>query len=99
MQKQFRLDIRPLPAGLAVLFLLGFLLTMWMAFFVPVYADEPAWKLIGARLFVDAGKLLYFFPFCDTGQWIDIPLTWYPARLIDTWIYQDASNPWLLRNT
>lgn len=98
MKKQLKLDIRPLPAGLGILFLTGFLLTMWMAFFVPVYGDEPAWKLIGARLFIDAGKLLYFFPQCDTGQWIDIPLTWYPARLIDTLIYQDASNPWLLRN-
>ncbi|NDP48805.1 MAG: hypothetical protein GZ085_10545 [Sulfuriferula multivorans] len=96
--KAFKPEVRPFRVALALLFLASFLLTMWMAFFVPLYGDEPAWKLIGARLFIDTGKLLYFFPQCDAGQWIDIPLTWYPARLIDTWIYQDASNPWLLRN-
>ena len=96
--KAFKPEVRPFRVALTFLFLASFLLTMWMAFFVPLYGDEPAWKLIGARLFIDTGKLLYFFPQCSAGQWIDIPLTWYPARLLDTWIYQDASNPWLLRN-
>lgn len=94
---KLQLDRRVWSGVLAAVFMAGFLSTMWMVFFVPVYGDEPAWKLIGARLFVDAGKLLYLYPQCDTGQWIDIPVTWYPARVIDTLIYQDASNPWFLR--
>ncbi|MBS1227013.1 MAG: hypothetical protein H6R17_290 [Proteobacteria bacterium] len=97
MRRQFIPD-RPMAIVLALLFLIGFLVTMWMGLFVPLYGDEPSWKLIGSRMFADDGKLLYFFPQCATGQWIDIPLTWYPARLIDTLIYEDASNPWLLRN-
>ena len=87
-----------LVAGVALLFSICFLMTVWMSFSVPIYPDELAWKLIGSRLFVDGGKLLYFFPQCNTGQWLDIPITWYPARLIDTLIYQNASKSWLLRD-
>jgi hypothetical protein len=82
---------------LPVLFIAAFALTMWMALYVPIYVDEPAWKLIGARLFVDSGKLIYFFPVCSTGFWLDVPVSWLPTRLIDSVLYQDPTNPFKLR--
>lgn len=82
---------------LALAFVLSFLVTLWMVFYSPVYADELFWKLMIARLETDHGKLVYLFAQCSEGQWIDAPLTWYPAMSINSWLYEDASHPWHLR--
>ena len=70
---------------------------MWLAYYVPVYGDEPQWKLTVSRLFLDGGKLIYLFPACVDNFLLDSPVTWYPARWIDAWLYADASNPFKLR--
>ena len=88
---------RTLYAVLALAFVGSFLLTLWMVFYFPVYTDEIFWKLMIARLETDHGKLVYLFAQCSEGQWIDAPLTWYPAMLIHSWLYEDASHPWRLR--
>lgn len=82
---------------LSIGFIFSFLLTLWMIFYSPVYADEIFWKLMIARLESDQGKLVYLFAQCQEGQWIDAPLTWYPAMFISSWLYEDASHPWILR--
>ena len=84
---------RILPA----LFLACFCYSMWIAFYVPVYGDEPQWKLTVSRLFLDGGKLIYLFPACVDNFLLDPPLTWYPARWMDAWLYADVSNPFKLR--
>lgn len=88
---------RALYALLTLAFVLSFLSTLWMVFYFPVYGDELFWKLMIARLETDHGKLVYLFAQCSEGQWIDAPLTWYPAMLIHSWFYEDASHPWRLR--
>lgn len=82
---------------LAVFFLACFSYNMWLAYYVPVYGDEPQWKLTVSRLFLDGGKLIYLFPACADNFLLDPPITWYPARWIDAWLYADASNPFKLR--
>ena len=82
---------------LSLAFLITFLVTLWIAFYSPVNADEIFWKLMIARLESDHGKLVYLFAQCREGQWIDAPLTWYPAMAINSWLYEDASHPWDLR--
>lgn len=93
--------VRSLPHTLYLLlslaFLITFLITLWMTFYSPVNADEIFWKLMIARLEGDEGKLVYLFAQCREGQWIDAPLTWYPAMWINAWFYEDASQPWDLR--
>ena len=88
---------RTLYALLALASVLSFLSTLWMVFYFPVYGDELFWKLMIARLETDHGKLVYLFAQCSEGQWIDAPLTWYPAMAIHSWLYEDASHPWRLR--
>jgi hypothetical protein len=82
---------------LALLFLACFCYSMWISYYVPVYGDEPQWKLTISRLFLDSGKLIYLFPACVNNFLLDPPITWYPARWIDAWLYADASNPFKLR--
>lgn len=88
---------RTFYALLSVAFLISFLVTLWMVFYFPVNPDEIFWKLMIARLESDHGKLVYLFAQCRQGQWIDAPLTWYPAMAINSWLYEDASHPWELR--
>ena len=98
---RFSPAVRSLPQALYLLlslaFLITFLITLWMTFYSPVNADEIFWKLMIARLEGDDGKLIYLFAQCREGQWIDAPLTWYPAMWINAWFYEDASQPWALR--
>lgn len=82
---------------LSLFFLACFSYSMWIAYYVPVYGDEPQWKLTVSRLFLDGGKLIYLFPACVDNFLLDPPITWYPARWIDAWLYADASNPFKLR--
>jgi hypothetical protein len=84
-------------AFIALLFTASFITSLWMAFYVPIYEDETAWKLLSSRLFIDQGKLVYLFAQCNQGYWLDMPLTWYPMHWLDSVIYGDASNPAFLR--
>jgi hypothetical protein len=98
MAKCFNLLNRKILFSFLPLFFLAcFSYSMWIAYYVPVYGDEPQWKLTVSRLFLDSGKLIYLFPACVGNFLLDPPITWYPARWIDAWLYADASNPFKLR--
>lgn len=71
--------------------------TLWGAYSVPVYVDEPQWKLTASRLFLDGGGLIYLFPGCRDGWILPVPWSWYPGRILDSWVYQDSTNPIKLR--
>jgi hypothetical protein len=91
------LNRKTLFVFLSLFFLACFSYSMWIAYYVPVYGDEPQWKITVSRLFLDGGKLIYLFPACVDNFLLDPPITWYPARWIDAWLYADASNPFKLR--
>lgn len=82
---------------ITLLFLVTSVVTLWMAFYVPIYEDEIAWKAFSNRLFVDQGKLVYIFAQCNKGYWLDMPITWYPMQWIDSMVYGNASKPELMR--
>ena len=84
-------------ALLGLIFMGCFLYTQWGVFYLPLYGDEPQWKMIVARLFLDGGKLLYLFPGCTQGFLLGVPMTWYPGRILDALMYADASDPFYLR--
>ena len=48
-------------------------------------------------MMIDSGKLLYFFLPCSRGFLLDVPISWYPARLMDAALYADMTNPQILR--
>lgn len=91
------LNRKTLFVFLAIFFLACFGYSMWLSYYVPVYGDEPQWKLTVSRLFLDGGKLIYLFPACVDNFLLDPPISWYPARWLDAWLYADASNPFKLR--
>jgi len=98
MVKNFHLlNRKTLFVFLSLFFLACFSYSMWIAYYVPVYGDEPQWKMTVSRLFLDGGKLIYLFPACVDNFLLDPPISWYPARWIDAWLYADASNPFKLR--
>ena len=83
---------------LAAIFLVSFMVTLWSALLLPVYMDEIQWKMTVSRYFLDGGKLIYLFPACEKGWLLATPISWYPGRILDGWIYGDASSPEKLRN-
>lgn len=97
MKYSVLLTRRSLFIALALLFSVAFAVTMWMAFYTPIYEDEMAWKIFSNRLFVDQGKLIYLFAQCNRGYLLDMPLTWFPMQWLDSVIYGNASNPALMR--
>lgn len=84
-----------LVTGTVLLALVAY--TLWMAFYLPVYGDETYWKLLVSRLVSDDGYLVYIFAQCTKGQWIEAPWTWLPAMALSSFLYEDASHPWMLR--
>lgn len=66
--------------------------TLWGAYSVPIYVDEPQWKLTASRLFLDGGKLIYLFPGCGDGWILPVPWSWYPGRILDSFLYQDSTS-------
>lgn len=87
----FRSPSKTIYLLLSLAFLMTFLVSIWMAFYTPIYPDELFWKIIASRLQADDGKLVYLFAQCHQGQWIDAPWTWYPAMWINSWLFEDAS--------
>lgn len=77
--------------------LLGWLLLLPLLIAFPIYMDEIEWKLVSARMLIDGGKLVYLFPVCARGFLLDVPLSWYPAKLFDAALYADLSHPQILR--
>jgi|GEM_PF-1113211 len=91
------LSKQSLFAVITLLFTASFATTMWMAFYLPIYGDEIAWKIFSNRLFVDQSKLVYIFAQCNRGYWLDMPITWYPMQWFDSIVYGNASNPTVMR--
>lgn len=71
------------------------LIPLQLAF--PIYSDELEWKSINSRMIIDSGKLVYLFLPCSRGFLLDVPISWYPARLMDAALYADMTNPQILR--
>lgn len=88
---------RLLIYGLAALPLAGWFAISPFLIYFPIYSDELQWKLINARMLIDGGKLVYLFPVCSKGFLLDPPISWYPTRLLDAFLYADLSNPQRLR--
>lgn len=82
---------------MAVPIVICYCFTLWGAYSVPIYVDEPQWKLTASRLFLDGGGLIYLFPGCSDGWILPVPWPWYPGRILDSLIYQDLTNPIKLR--
>lgn len=77
--------------------LLGWLALIPLQLALPIYSDELEWNLINSRMMIDSGKLLYLFLPCSRGFLLDVPISWYPTRLIDAALYADMTNPQTLR--
>jgi hypothetical protein len=43
--------------------------------------------------------LIYLYPGCSDGFLVRIPITWYPARIIDYLLYHDMTIPVRMRYT
>lgn len=54
---------------------------------VPVYTDEVATKLLQARFFDEGGVLVSLLPQCKSSFVSEMPLTWYPAGVVNATIY------------
>jgi len=83
---------------LAIVFLFLFIISFQISIFYPIYGDELEWKLISSRFFIDQNKLIYLFPWCENSLLLDIPLSWYPGRILDSLIYQGSHSSSQLRN-
>jgi len=77
--------------------LIGWLALIPLQLAFPIYSDELEWNLINSRMMIDSGKLLYLFLPCARGFLLDVPISWYPARLMDVALYADMTNPQILR--
>jgi hypothetical protein len=85
-----------LPA-LAALSLLGYLAVLVISKNLPIYPDEPDWKMTQTRLLIDNFKLIYLFPFCTESYIQNVPWTWIPTRVIESFIFQDLTHIQKLR--
>jgi len=72
------------------------LATLCLGFFVPIYVDEIASKLMRGMLFSDAGKYSTQFPQCNSEYLLSIPWSLYPGALVFAALYS-VSSPLLLR--
>jgi hypothetical protein len=77
--------------------LLGWIALAPLLVISPIYGDEFEWKRTTARLFLDGGKLQYFFPECSKGRLLESPISWYPLQLVHAAMYADMTNPQILR--
>jgi hypothetical protein len=80
---------------ISILFV-GFIYSFFLSLFIPIYGDEFDWRLISSRLFVDH-QLVWVFPSCLKGFWLEAPITWYPYLFFEGLIYQGAHDLRLLR--
>src|SRR5215467_4952528 len=89
------LSVRPIHV-IAALPLIGMaVLTPWLLA-LPIYVDELESKAINSRYLLDGGKLIYLLPSCN-GFLEPMPISWYPARLLDVAIFADMTDPQRLR--
>lgn len=81
---------------LITVFFVSFISSIFLSLFIPIYGDEFDWRLISSRILVDH-QLVWVFPSCLKGFWLDAPITWYPYLFFEGLIYQGAHNLRLLR--
>lgn len=60
---------------------------IWLAAYLPVYADEVGYRIISARYSQDGGVSIYLFPHCSAGFRTPVPLWMVPFRLAEELIY------------
>ena len=74
---------RPVP-----FLLLAMAVATFMAgILVPVYTDEMALQMARSRLFAEGGELIKLLPQCDYSLLAQVPLTWYPAAIVNAILY------------
>ncbi len=71
--------------------------TICCAFFLPIYIDEILWKYHFARSYIEGQKILNFLPVCQSSRFLDIPLTTWPWRTLETWFYTNWLGPHTIR--
>lgn len=64
---------------------------VYLGFYLPIYGDEMHWKWKSARWFVDHRIAIDVFPQC-VSSFPEFPIWWFPARLLDSILYQDLSS-------
>src|ERR1700730_9725265 len=74
-----------------------FTFIMGLAFMVPIYTDEIAWKMIEARYFLDGNALIYLFPQCKSAFFIQPPGWSLPIYWIQALLYSDLTHLFKLR--
>ena len=67
-------------------------LIIYLGYFVPVYFDEVAYRLIHARFWLDGGYSVSVFPHCQKEVATKIPLVFIPYAILESWLYSSFSS-------
>ena len=68
--------------------ILGLLaLVLCFGLLVPIYSDEVAIHMAKARFILEGGQLITLLPQCETSVTTQVPLTWYPAAILYSFVY------------
>lgn len=68
--------------------ILGLLaLVLCFGLLVPIYSDEVAIHMVKARFLLEGGQIITLLPQCETSVTTQVPLTWYPAALLYSFVY------------
>jgi hypothetical protein len=84
------------PAITAILYLL-FGITLVIAFFIPIYADEVAVKIPSPNLLRNGLEQFMLFPQCGDSYIAQIPWAWYPGSLLEWLLNGTISDPMSIR--
>lgn len=68
-----------------------------LACILPIHSDEIIWRLLYSRYFLDGEKLATLTPLCQNEYLIDIPMSWFPLRSIESFFYAQFHSPLSLR--
>jgi hypothetical protein len=89
--------LRRVISAVPVLSCAGFAALLPILLVLPIYPDEPQWRLINARYFLDGGRMLYLFPVCHNGFLNTAPITSYPYWILNSLLYANMSDVYRLR--
>jgi hypothetical protein len=83
-----------IAAGLVLLLSVG---TLLVAFFIPVYADDPMFAVIASRAGYDGWMGIHIRPQCETSFLAPIPLSLLPGSVLAWGIYALAEDWFAMR--
>jgi hypothetical protein len=84
------------------IFVVGTLWTLWIlalavSYWLPIYTDEVVWKYHFARTAIEQNKILNFVPVCRASAFLDVPLSWWPLRFLESWFYEQWLSSRMIR--